>query len=152
VLRVPFNKKCPDSGERNGSCTITMCFPTPPSQCSFWCRTTFQPTPSTIFSTSFSMWLPALPKSQDWAEMSLFSFRRMNSVKMTTGFTAIQEGDFKICFQQWQYSWSKCACAEKQYFKGDWFMSYLYIYIYIQFLYELHVSSANFLILLHAHY
>ena len=52
-------------------------------------------------------------------------------MKMTTGFTGIQEGDFKMCFQQWQYSWSKCACAEKQCFKGDWFMSYIYIYIYI---------------------
>jgi len=27
--------------------------------------------------------------------------------------------DFQRCFQQWQYYWSKCVCAEEQYFEND---------------------------------
>jgi hypothetical protein len=92
----------------------------------FWCRTKFQPTHPTLFS-SFNMQLPALPKSQDRAELSLFSLRRMNSVKLTAGFTAIQKGTSRCASSSGSTAGaSVCVYAEEHCFKGDWFMSFIY--------------------------
>jgi hypothetical protein len=38
---------------------------------------------------------------------------------VTAGVTFIPKYNFQGCFQQWQDCWSKCVCAERQYFKGD---------------------------------
>jgi len=32
---------------------------------------------------------------------------------------AIQQQEFKKCFQQWQHCWAKCIAAQGKYFEGD---------------------------------
>ena len=73
------------------------------------------------------------PYSPDLAPCDFFAFpklkkalkgRRFEDVDVTkqnatAELLAIQDQDFRNCFQQWQQRWAKCVAAEGAYFEGD---------------------------------
>jgi hypothetical protein len=73
------------------------------------------------------------PYSRDLAPSDFWFFRTLKMGLKGTRFATMEhvewnataelqkipKEDFHRCFQQWQYRWSKCVCAQGFYFEGD---------------------------------